>query len=280
MPLPVPLPVRRALLRRLKAGQSVARMADDLGLAPRTVRRLVSALRQHGPDALRPAYHTGAAGPPPPLRAVHQAALTLRQQHPGWGGGLIRVWLRRQGYQPLPARRTLQRWFRQAGLAPATAGRPKRDDAPRATVPHQTWQMDACEHLRLLQGEACWLRLTDEYTGAVLLTVVFPPGLLGQGARRGGAGGLAAGVRSLGQARTTAGGQWYAVGGHWGAADRTGPVAARLERAYAVEPTAPAPTQRGGRAFAGSGPALGRAAELRLGRGTAGAVGRVGRGAA
>jgi hypothetical protein len=57
--------------------------------------------------ALAPAYRTGAAGPTPALRAAHQAALALRRQHPSWGGGLIRVWLRRQGYQPLPARRTL-----------------------------------------------------------------------------------------------------------------------------------------------------------------------------
>src|SRR5947199_254295 len=94
---------------------------------------------------------------------------------------------------PLPVRRAIFR-RRQADLAPAPAGRPRREDAPRATAPHQTWQMDACEHLRLLQGEACWLRLIDEYTGAVLLTVVFPPGLLGQGAGGGGAGSLATGV--------------------------------------------------------------------------------------
>jgi hypothetical protein len=47
--------------------------------------------------------------------------------------------------------------------------------AGRASEPHQVWQMDAVECLRLLDGSAaCWLRLTDECSGAILATSVFP----------------------------------------------------------------------------------------------------------
>jgi hypothetical protein len=46
---------------------------------------------------------------------------------------------------------------------------------PRAERPHQGWQTDASEDLRL-QGKqrACWLRVVDECSGAFLKTLVFP----------------------------------------------------------------------------------------------------------
>jgi transposase InsO family protein len=45
----------------------------------------------------------------------------------------------------------------------------------RASQPHQCWQVDACDQVRLANGqEVCWLRFVDEYTGAVLQTVVLP----------------------------------------------------------------------------------------------------------
>ena len=55
-----------------------------------------------------------------------------------------------------------------------------RPAPPRAWAgePHDTWQMDAKERVRLGDGTlVCWLRLADEASGAVLLTVdTFLPG--------------------------------------------------------------------------------------------------------
>jgi hypothetical protein len=48
-------------------------------------------------------------------------------------------------------------------------------DDRRAQEPHEVWQMDAVERLRLADGSgACWLRLTDECSGAILATQPFP----------------------------------------------------------------------------------------------------------
>ena len=72
-----------------------------------------------------------------------------------------------------------------AGSCGPTCRPPRRDDRPkanlaRATEPHETWQMDAKEHIRMKnREEVSWLRMIDECSGAVLWTVVFPPRDLG-----------------------------------------------------------------------------------------------------
>src|SRR5206468_1626791 len=114
-----------------------------------------------------PGYPTGSRPRSPQRQAVHDATLDLRRDHPKWGAEYLRIHLRRMGNE-VPATRALQRWLRQAGFTPAPSGQPPRQDRPRAAVPHDVWQMDAAEHLALKRGEASWLRMTDECSGAVL----------------------------------------------------------------------------------------------------------------
>lgn len=76
----------------------------------------------------------------------------------------------------MPAERTLNRWFRRAGLGPAPKGRRPASEARRAAAPHDVWQVDAAEEIALADGtRVSWVRVADEFTGAVLHTAVFPP---------------------------------------------------------------------------------------------------------
>lgn len=214
MPRPLPVPVRQAIWRRVQDGRNGPDIAHDLGLDPRTVRRLVQRFRQEGQAALIPSYDRCGAATPKPAKVVVQAALGLRRDHPTWGAGLIRVMLRRQapGGTP-PAVRTLQRWFLRAGLAPAPAGRRPDPDSRRAERPHEVWQMDAAELVKLRTGQrVCWLRVVDECSGAVLWTAVFPPRPLVSGPADGRPIGTAADLQPLGAARAVPGGQRRAVG--------------------------------------------------------------------
>lgn len=106
---------------------------------------------------------------------MYHTAVALRREHPTWGSGYIRVRLgMKDSDQPLPAERTLRAWFRKAGLSAAPAGRRPVLNLDRATRPHQVWQMDASECLRLKSGHhVCWLRVIDEFSGAILWTRVF-----------------------------------------------------------------------------------------------------------
>jgi hypothetical protein len=180
MPRAVAVPVRQALLRRWQHGQTAIEMASALGLAPRTVRHLLAQFRDGRIDlqALSPAYARCGWHRRWRNQLLFQSALEMRRQHPSWGSGLIWVFLKERWHQqPLPTERTLQRWFDRAGLGPAPRGRRPSGPHGRANRPHERWEMDAVERVRLSQGqEVSWLRLTDECSGAILHTKVFPVG--------------------------------------------------------------------------------------------------------
>jgi hypothetical protein len=279
MPRPVPLPLRQAVWRRCQDGQDGPAIATALGLAPRTVRRLLRRFRSGAQDALSPSYGRCGQATPKPAGSLVHAALDLRRAHPTWGAGLIRVMLRRQlPGAPLPAVRTLQRWLLRAGLSPAPAGRRPAGDPRRATRPHEVWQVGAAELVRLRRGpRVCWLRVVDECSGAVLRTEVFPPGALEPGPAGGDAGRTPPGLRAVGPARAAPGGQRRALGVARRPADGPGPVADRAGGGCGLQPARQPPGQRGGGAVAGDGPAVGRAAGVRQPGAAAAAAGGDGR---
>jgi hypothetical protein len=176
MPRPTPMPIRQAMWAAAQAGEAVASLAARLDTPQRTVRRLLRSFRSSERPAA-PAYRAGPRDPRWPAEMVDHA-LCLRQLHPGWGAGMLQVQLARKfPGAALPQPRTIQRWLAGAGLAPAPAGR-RREPRLRATSVHEVWEIDACDQLALATGQlVSWLRLTDEHSGAVLQTVVFPPGL-------------------------------------------------------------------------------------------------------
>jgi transposase len=203
MPPPTPTPLRQVIWQRARRGLTANAIAHDLGLQPRTVRHLLQRFEEQGRQAIAPSYD--ACGRPRTTTndTLREEALGLRRQHPTWGAGLIRVFLRRHHPRAnLPSERTLQRWLEQEGLGPAPQGRrPATEDPARATQPHTTWQMDASERIPLQSGRRiCWLRLVDECSGAPLATRVFPPGLLGGGSPHGRAKRAAPRLPALGAA--------------------------------------------------------------------------------
>jgi hypothetical protein len=182
MPAPLPVPIRQAIWALHQRGVPAGDLAERFGLAARTVRGLIQRGRDRGAGGLAPDPTHPKRPSPHPAR---EAALRLRREHPAWGAGVIRVWLGRSGVAGLPGAREIQRWFAAAGLNPAPRGRRPRSAGRPALAPHETWQVDAAERMALADGsQASWLRVTDEATGAVLLTAVFPPRALGVGPRR------------------------------------------------------------------------------------------------
>ncbi len=270
MPRPTPIPVRNAILRRWRNSQTISKIAGELGLSERTVRRLVERFRLRGDGGLAPDYHHPAPQPDAAQRVLYCAALDLRRAHPKWGAEYLRINLRRMGHC-VPTARTIQRWLRLAGLAPAPAGRPPRADPSRSTAPHDVWQIDACEHLALKIGEASWLRLVDECSGAVLETVVFPPRFLGAGRGQIRPGGSAQGICTLGASQANSGRQRHTVGCNGRTADGTGALVGWAGHRGHLEPATTAAKECRRRTVPGSRPEMAGAGDLLLGGNAPGA---------
>lgn len=211
MPRSIPVPVRQALLRGFKKGDSVAALAGRFSLAQRTVRHLIQRLRDESDPV--PAYERCGRSEAPPTALIAEG-LRLRQQHGTWGAGLIRVILQENHpHDEVPCVRTLQRWLRRLRSDPAPPGRRPVSDSQRARRPHDIWQMDAAEQKRLKSGQQIsWLRIADECSGAVLKTVVFPPRELESGARSGNSADSAGFVCPPRFAARSAGGQRIPLG--------------------------------------------------------------------
>src|ERR1700722_407922 len=272
MPAPTPLPLRRAMIRRAQQGQSPEMIARALGVPVRTVRHLLHRLQgSEQPADLAPCYQRTPLPDEGSRHPLYPETLALRRQHPSWGAGFLRVVLyERYPDQSVPSERTLQRWIHSAGLGPAPAGRRPVSETPRAAQPHDTWQTDACEQVRLRSGQpVSWLRMIDECSGAVLWTKVFPPREVAHRRAHPGAGRVPPGVPALGTTGHDAGGQRWPVGLRWRLAAGPGVVADRLRHSRPLQRPALSDAERRGGAFPGDREALGRPWQLRHARGVA-----------
>lgn len=213
MPQAIPVPVRQTIVERHLAGETIPAIAADLHLSPWSVRKIWRRFRDLGAERLAPDYDRCGPQEPHTPRLLYRAALWLRRRHPTWGAAVIRLALQqRWPAAAVPHERTLQRWFRRAHLLPPPRQLPPQNPA-RAQAPHEVWQMDAKEKVRLGNGsQASWLTLVDEASGGLIAAEVFPPGRVGEGNAVRGPGAPAAGVRTERAATAAAGGQWGALG--------------------------------------------------------------------
>lgn len=175
MPAAIAVSVREEIVRRRQGRETFRQIADDLQVSYNATRRIWAQFQREG--QVKPHYER--CRPPARRKAerLYEQAVALRRLHPSWGAGLIRLELSEQFPAPsLPSERTMQRWFRRAGM-----GRSRPDTHPHPRVkrgqqPHEVWAMDAKERMRLADGSpASWLTITDEASGAVLSVTLFPP---------------------------------------------------------------------------------------------------------
>jgi transposase len=201
MPTPLPFPLRQQIVQRHQQGETLGAIAHDLHVPPATVRDWWHRFRDQGEAGLQTHYDRCGPKEPKAGPVLHQAALTMKREHPTWGAGLIRLALAEPfAGQRLPHPRTLQRWFRAAGLQPLRAQRPPME-RQRGKEPHAVWEIDAKERLRLADGSGTSvLTVTDEASGALLGATPFPPVSLESGLPERGAASAAGAVRTVGAA--------------------------------------------------------------------------------
>jgi hypothetical protein len=180
MPAPISQSVRQALWNASLSGSSTAELASRFSLCARTVRHLLCCFRNNDGVVASPDYPRLRPADPSCVNDCDDLflfCLRLKQQHPTWGARyLLGVLSKTFPGRDLPSERTLRRWLCEDNHQDqAPAGR-KSQYQGRVQLPHQRWQIDACDQMKLASGQqVSWLRGVDECTSTVLGTVVFPP---------------------------------------------------------------------------------------------------------
>ena len=174
MPTALSMRERQAIVTMREQGHNFQEIAEELNRDYETVRKIYHRYVQSG--QLAPDYEACRHATIRKNEAVYQRAVELKQSHANWGAGLIWVELAEEFDEAdLPSQRSLQRWFRRAGVQKPAAERKPRPVATRGKRAHEVWAMDAKEQVELGDGSfVSWLTVTDEGSGAILGTFLFP----------------------------------------------------------------------------------------------------------
>lgn len=176
MPAALSVEKRREIIKRHEAGETLKVISEQMQLSYNTVKKIWSHWRKY--QKVSPNYEQAKEKGTRKYRGVYEEAIEMKAAHVGWGAPLIHLKLSQQHPdKDLPSIRTLQRWFRQAGVSRSPKVRQRKETyVKRGQVAHEVWAMDAKEQMKLEDGsDASWLVVTDEASGAILDAQVFPP---------------------------------------------------------------------------------------------------------
>lgn len=174
MPAPLAIEIRREIVKRHQEGETLKAVSEEMMLSYETVRKIWRHWRKFG--KLSANYEQAKKRGTRRYTHVYEEAVEMKRCHPRWGAHLILLKLE-EVYEELPSVRTLQRWFRQAGVSRSPkSSRIRSEYVKRGQEVHEVWAVDAKERMQLADGSsACWLVVTDEASGAILRAESFPP---------------------------------------------------------------------------------------------------------
>ena len=163
--------------RIVKDWQSIgnyAEVARKHKVAYQTVRRLCKRFEQEGKSGIQSRYINCGPKEIKSDALINRASLWLKRLHPDWGAPFILTKLRERYFdRKIPSERTLQNWFRAAGLNLPKTKEP-REEKQWAEQVHDVWQVDGKEEQKLQNGDpACWLTVVDEHSGSLIAAPAF-----------------------------------------------------------------------------------------------------------
>ena len=135
MPQALSQVLRQEIWQQRGKGAEIGAIAEVLGISRRSVTRILA----RGVRGLKPSYDRCGRNGREYREGVRTAAVALKRAHPGWGAVVIQLELAQEfgKTERLPGERTLQSWFRRAGVAV------RRERKPAETRPRGQWVHEA-----------------------------------------------------------------------------------------------------------------------------------------
>lgn len=176
MGVPLPVPIRQQIVAAHAKGKKLIDIADEQKLSYSTVRNIWKRYKQSGVEGLIAHYHRCGPQGTKSDAIIYRASLWLKRCHRDWGAAMIRIVLQeRYAERLIPSERTMQRWFKSAGLHRQKSKLPVVEQRWARHI-HDVWQVDAKEQLIIgTNQKSCYLTIVDEKSGCLLDARVFPP---------------------------------------------------------------------------------------------------------
>jgi len=175
------LQTRQQIIELKENGLPLSRIAEQLGLSLSCVRKFWRRFRDLGKQGLERLSRRPKKAPShrTPGR-VREAIIETKRKHPGWGGQFIQGELDRRRFKSIPHRRTVERFLLQFPEFPRRRYRKREvlQDARRATLLHQLWQMDFIVKRKLngAKQKYSFLQIRDMASTKSILKYTLPKG--------------------------------------------------------------------------------------------------------
>jgi len=153
----IPYAIREQIVQRRQGGESLMALAEEFGFSYAGVCKIWRQYRSEGQPALVAKYsNCGRTASYDESFQSRVKAYRLNEGARKVGAPYIRSkLLASKQHARVPHERTIQRWFREAGIN-RPVGRGPKKETHYSVIVHETWQADAKENLRLADGsEAC-----------------------------------------------------------------------------------------------------------------------------
>ena len=166
---------RQQIVKDWLSDRNYTQVAKKHQVAYHTVRTLCKRYEAEGASGLQTRYANCGNKSIKSDPLLYRASLWLKRHHPNWGAPFIRMKLkeRYEAQHKIPSERSLQVWFRLAGLSRPKTTEP-RSSRCYASAVHEVWQMDGKEEQNLKDGEdVCWLTIADVHSGGLIAAPAF-----------------------------------------------------------------------------------------------------------
>ena len=158
---------RKQLLEQAKAeGANISALCRALGISRKTAYKWLKREREQGAEGLGDRSRRPHQSPSQTRTLVEAQVLSVRREHPVWGGRKIRRVLQNQGCESVPAASTITAILRRNGqMDPEEALKHQPFQRFEREQPNELWQMDFKGYFALVAGGYCHpLAVIDDHS--------------------------------------------------------------------------------------------------------------------
>jgi hypothetical protein len=169
---------RESFIKRHEQGESLLKISQESGVSYKTLKTLKKQYIAQGEKGLVPRYTNCGRKRSYESERSYRLVKLYKHFHQQWGMTYILMKIKEK-YPDLPmcVSRIYERRLKVDNLVKTPKNPPLQSVyyAEKARSPHDTWQIDAKENIKTLDGQqACYLTTTDEKSGGALSATVFP----------------------------------------------------------------------------------------------------------